>query len=48
MRNIVTSLGELSGLSLVAIGLGMVSTPLGVISAGVAVFAVAYRLGGDA
>lgn len=35
MRNIVTTLVELAGFALVAVGVGMVSLPAGVIAAGV-------------
>lgn len=47
MRNIITSIGEVAGIGTVAVGIGMLSTPFGIIAAGVGLFAVAYRLGGD-
>lgn len=47
MRNIITSVGEVAGLGIVAFGIGLLSAPVGVIAAGVGLFAVAYRLGGD-
>lgn len=47
MRNVITSLGELVGLGLVAFGLGMLVPAVGVIAAGVGLFAVSFKLGGD-
>lgn len=47
MRDRLTTLGELAGITLTAVGFGMFSVPLGVIAAGLGVFAVAFAAGGD-
>ena len=47
MRDVFTSAGEIVGLGLVAFGLGMMLPAAGVIAAGLGLFAVSYRLGGD-
>lgn len=42
MRNIVTTLAELAGLALVAVGVGMVYLPAGVIAAGVTLVLIGW------
>jgi len=45
MRNALTSFGEVAGIGLVGLGLGLAWPPLGVVAAGVGVFAISYRVG---
>ena len=47
MRDKLTTLGELAGITLTSIGAGMVSTALGVIVAGLGLFVVSYAAGAD-
>jgi hypothetical protein len=43
VRNLLTSVCEVAGLGLIAVGFGLFAVPLGVIAAGCALFAVGYK-----
>lgn len=47
MRDKLTTLGELAGITLTAAGFAMFSVPLGVIAAGLGLFAVSFAAGAD-
>jgi hypothetical protein len=45
MRDLITTIGEVAGIGVVAAGLGMIAAPAGVIAAGVGLFAVSFMAG---